>query len=101
MVFKGVIEGQQTLNIPLTIQALALGHVTVNCAFRILGSTSPPIQVEVHCIGEGPVISVTPAQLDWGPSPVLTPIIRKVLLSNESEIEAQFDTAFVSILKKN
>lgn len=97
--FKGVIEGQQSLNIPLTIKALAIGHITVNCAFRILGSTSPPIQVEIHCTGEGPVISVIPAQLDWGPSPVLTPIDRKLLLSNESEIQAEFNTAFVRIRK--
>lgn len=64
--------------------------------FCILGSTSPPLQVEVTCIGEGPVVSVTPAQLDWGVCPVLTPVPKGLVLRNESEIEATFETVFVS-----
>ena len=70
----------------------------MNCSFCILGSSDPPLVVELHCIGEGPVISVTPGQLDWGVCPVLTPIPKKLVLSNQSEIVAMFEAIFVSVL---
>ncbi len=92
-----MIKGDERLSIPLTIRPQSRGSLSVNYQFCILGSTDPPLHVEIHCIGEGPVISVTPGQLDWGVCPVLTPIPKRLILSNESEIEATFETIFVSI----
>ena len=46
------------------------------------------------------MVSVTPAQLDWGGCPVLTPVPKGLVLRNESEIEATFETVFVSNLFK-
>ena len=60
-----------------------------------LGNASA-LEVELRCIGEGPVISVTPVKLAWGPCQVLIPVFKKVMLSNESLIPAEFECAFVS-----
>ena len=71
------------------------GEITALAVFTILGSADPPLEVSIYCIGEGPVISVSPNQLDWGVCPVLSPISKTVLLSNESLIPAEFECALV------
>jgi len=71
------------------------GEITALAVFTILGSADPPLEVSISCIGEGPVISVSPTQLDWGVCPVLSPISKTVLLSNESLIPAEFECALV------
>ena len=92
---QGVVGPQQQLSIPLTIHTQTTGQLTVNCCFCIIGSSDPPQRVEIHCIGEGPVISVNPSHLDWGVCPVLTPVPKRLVLSNESEIEAEFEAILV------
>ena len=93
---KGVIEPHTTLQIPLEVKAQVQGEITMVVVFNILGSTEPPLEVGIYCIGEGPVINVTPAQLNWGVCPVLTPISKTITLSNESLIPAEFECALVS-----
>lgn len=93
---KGVIEPHTTLSIPLQVEAQLQGEITSTVVFNILGSTDSPLEVSIYCIGEGPVISVTPAQLEWGVCPVLTDLSKKVTLSNESLIPAEFECALVS-----
>ena len=51
--------------------------------------------VQVQCVGEGPVIHVTPTEIDYGTIPVLTDVSRLVRLSNESLIPAQFSCSMV------
>lgn len=46
--------------------------------------------VEIIAIGEGPVVYITPDKLDWGHTKVLTPVLKTVQLSNESDIPAIF-----------
>lgn len=48
------------------------------------------------CIGEGPVVHVTPPSLNWNQVPVLTEISKVVTVSNESLIPAHFTTEMVS-----
>ena len=50
----------------------------------------PMQQVVLKCIGEGPVVHVTPTEMDWGQTQVLKDISRIVTLSNESLIPAPF-----------
>ena len=48
-------------------------------------------------IGEGPVVHVTPTEIDWGQTPVLTTVTKIVTLSNESLIPAPFCCTLVSV----
>ena len=52
--------------------------------------------VQIQCVGEGPVVHVTPNHVDYGTIPVLTDISKIVQLSNESLIPAQFSCSMVS-----
>ena len=47
------------------------------------------------CIGEGPVVHVTPLSLDWGQIPVLTDVVRVIKLSNESLVPSKFTAHMV------
>ena len=93
---QGIIKAKEILALPLQIQPHCMGELATNVVFDILGSADPPLEVVVRCIGEGPVISVSPSQLDWGLCPVLTPVPKTLLLRNESSIPAEFETVFVS-----
>ena len=93
---KGIVEPHSTLWIPLQIKAQVQGEITSSYTISILGSTDPPLKAEVYCIGEGPVISVAPSDLDWGVCPVLTPIAKKITLVNESLISAEIECVLVS-----
>lgn len=53
-------------------------------------------QVQLMCVGEGPVVHVDPVELDWGQTPVLSDLSKSVVLSNESLIPAPFICAMVS-----
>ncbi len=93
---RGVIKPRETLDIPLQVKAQVQGEITSVAVFNILGSTEPPLEVGVCCIGEGPVISVTPNEISWGVCPVLQPIGKAVELSNESLIPAEFECILVN-----
>ena len=55
--------------------------------------------VQVTCIGEGPVVHVTPLNLEWGQVPVLNDIPKVVHLSNESLIPAKFTAHMVCTIR--
>ena len=94
---SGVIEPHSTLSIPLEIQVQVQGEIMLPAFFNIIGSSEPPLEVGLYCIGEGPVVYVTPDELHWGVCPVLTPISKMVRLSNESLIPAEFECVLVNI----
>lgn len=52
--------------------------------------------MHVTCIGEGPVVQITPPKVDWGTIKVLVDNTKKLLLSNESLIPAKFTAQMVS-----
>lgn len=93
---NGVIQPYSTLKIPLQIKARMTGMISLPVPVRILHSSEPPATVQVKCIGEGPVIYVTPNFLDWGLTMVLTAISKTVVLSNHSLIPADFVCVLVS-----
>lgn len=93
-----MIEAHQPLTLPFTIKAKALGPLSSVASFTIGGSTDPPLQLRLHCTGEGPVVSVSSDHLDWGICPVLVPTQKTLVLSNQSEIEAHFETYLVRFL---
>ncbi len=86
----GIIQPHSTAEIPLVIMPKALEEIESVAEFSIFGSNEPPLQVQLMAIGEGPVVHVTPTELDWGQTPVLTDVTKIVTLSNESLIPAPF-----------
>ena len=93
---RGVIEPNSVLKVPLQVEAQLQGELSASAVFDILGSSDPPVEVGIYCIGEGPVVCVSPSVLAWGTCPVLTPLTMRVTLSNESLIPAEFECALVS-----
>ena len=93
---KGIIMPHTSLSIQLHIETQTQGEIMTSALIDIFGSTEPQLEVGICCIGEGPVINVSPESLHWGVCPVLTPIVKTVLLSNESLIPAEFECTMVS-----
>jgi hydrocephalus-inducing protein len=94
----GVINGHQCLTLPLTIRPTSVGQLTSTASIEILGSSDPPLYIQLHCIGEGPVISIHPDILDWGYCSVLTPTDKRLVINNESEIDAEFQAYLVLLV---
>ena len=93
---SGVIQPHSTLSIPLQIEVQVQGEIAIPALFNIVGSGDSPLEVGLYCIGEGPVVYVTPNELEWGVCPVLKPLSKHVCLSNESLIPAEFECVLVS-----
>ena len=93
---SGTILPHTTLKLPLEILAKITGEISTTVPIKILGSTDPPIRVAIYCIGEGPVIYITPDVVQWKVCPVLTAVSKKVTVSNQSLIPAKFECALVS-----
>ncbi|XP_025115052.1 hydrocephalus-inducing protein-like isoform X4 [Pomacea canaliculata] len=87
---KGIIAPHSLCEVPLMIRAQMLEEQEVSCFVAIFGSQEPPMHVHVTCIGEGPVVQITPPKVDWGTIKVLVDNTKKLLLSNESLIPAKF-----------
>lgn len=87
---KGVVLPHSVRDVPLEICAMTLEEQEISCYMAIFGSQDPPLHVHISCIGEGPVVHMTPQKLDWGTIPVLTDMPEKIVLSNESLIPAKF-----------
>ncbi|XP_077982980.1 hydrocephalus-inducing protein homolog isoform X2 [Glandiceps talaboti] len=86
----GIIQPHSIVEVPLVITPQALEELDIQSYFKIFGSFEPPMQVQLSCIGEGPVVHVRPTTMDWGQTPVLRDISQAILLSNESLIPAPF-----------
>jgi hydrocephalus-inducing protein len=93
---SGIICPHSTLNLPLEIMPKVQGDISVCVPISIANSTGPPLPVELSCIGEGPVVCVSPNTLKWGMCPVLTSTSKVVTLTNQSVIPAEFECALVS-----
>lgn len=92
---SGVVNPHSGLSVPLQIEAQVQGEIVASCCLSILGSTDPQLEVGLYCIGEGPVLDVSPDCLQWGVCPVLTTITKSVWLSNQSLISAEFECILV------
>ena len=84
------------LKVPIQIEVKRLGEMLSKLSFMILGG-SDSLDVELHYIGEGPVVSISPTHLNWGKCPVLTPVKKTIKLSNQSVINAEFECVMVWI----
>ncbi|EDV21657.1 uncharacterized protein TRIADDRAFT_30117, partial [Trichoplax adhaerens] len=87
---KGIIEAQSTLEMPLQLSVSELDEIRVTVTILIKGAESHPLTVQILSLGEGPVLHVTPKELDYGETRVLSNANRKIKVTNESLIPAQF-----------
>lgn len=46
--------------------------------------------MQITCMGEGPVVNLSPLEMEWGQVPVLVDVPQKLVLANESLIPARF-----------
>ena len=79
---------------PIQVEVKRLGEMMCIITFVILGG-SDTLEVELHFIGEGPVVDVSHTCINWSKCPVLTPVKRTVTLSNQAVIDAQFECVMV------
>nr|KAG5712964.1 hypothetical protein BaRGS_021758 [Batillaria attramentaria] len=87
---KGVVMPHSVRDVPLEIRLQLLEEQEMPCLVTIFGNQEPPMRVHISCIGEGPVVHMTPQKLDWGTVPVLTDMPQTITLSNESLISAKY-----------
>ncbi|XP_049339422.1 hydrocephalus-inducing protein homolog isoform X2 [Astyanax mexicanus] len=87
---RGVIEPCSRVEIPLVLQAKALGQLHHTAFFALLGQQGPPLELLLSCIGQGPAISLSATKLHFGNIPVLTDVPRSLRLSNHSPVPACF-----------
>lgn len=92
---SGIIHPHSTLHLPLVIKPKVQGEMSL-CVPITIANSATSLSVELMCIGEGPVVCVTPNMLKWGVCPVLTPISKEIVLTNQSVIPAEFECALVS-----
>ena len=93
---SGIIQPHTTLQLPLELSPQIQGAISMNVPIRIIHAGDDPMFVGVTCVGEGPVVFVSPSKLSWGVCPVLTPISKVVMVANQSVIPAKFKCALVS-----
>ncbi|KAF5907636.1 hydrocephalus-inducing protein, partial [Clarias magur] len=87
---RGVIQPYSIEEIPLVLQAKRVGRVQLTALVAILGQQSPPLELLLSCVGQGPTVSLSATELHFGTIPVLTDIPRTLQLFNHSPIPAQF-----------
>ncbi|XP_031731518.1 hydrocephalus-inducing protein homolog isoform X1 [Anarrhichthys ocellatus] len=92
---RGLILRHSSEELPVFLLAKSVGKQTHTLRIAVFGSSQPPLEVTVSCIGQGPIVRVHSPQLDFGTIPVLTDITRALHLSNQSPIPAHF-TAHMS-----
>ncbi|XP_069510876.1 hydrocephalus-inducing protein homolog [Ambystoma mexicanum] len=87
---RGIINPLSTEEIPLVVEAQVTGELDIKARIAIFGRKEPSLEVRLQCIGEGPVVHVSPDEMDFGGIPVLTDVSRTLILSNQSFIPARF-----------
>ncbi|XP_070253950.1 hydrocephalus-inducing protein homolog isoform X4 [Myotis yumanensis] len=86
----GIIPPQSTVHIPLILETQVTGEHRSTIYISVFGSQDHPVVCQLRSIGEGPVISVCPHQVDFGKIFVLKESSRVINLSNQSPIPGLF-----------
>ncbi|XP_066439738.1 hydrocephalus-inducing protein homolog isoform X2 [Eleutherodactylus coqui] len=90
---RGIIEAHGSVDVPIVLRAQRSGQLSAKAYIAVYGSTQPPLEVCLLCIGEGPVVHVDPSEVDFGDIPVLSDVSRRIRLSNQSLISAPFQAS--------
>uniref|UniRef100_A0A7M4E0K8 HYDIN axonemal central pair apparatus protein n=1 Tax=Crocodylus porosus TaxID=8502 RepID=A0A7M4E0K8_CROPO len=86
----GIIQPHSSVEIPLALESQVTGEQDTAAYIAVFGSKESPLKIHLVSTGEGPVIYVYPAQIDFGNIQVLKDISRTLHLSNQTVIPARF-----------
>ncbi|KAH1181798.1 hypothetical protein KIL84_005524, partial [Mauremys mutica] len=86
----GIIQPHSTVEIPLALETQVTGQQDTVASIAMFGSEEPPLKIHLVSIGEGPVVYVDPAQIDFGNIQVLKDASCTLHLSNQTVIPAPF-----------
>ncbi|XP_059569698.1 hydrocephalus-inducing protein homolog [Alligator mississippiensis] len=86
----GIIQPHSSVEIPLALESQVTGEQDTTAYIAVFGSKESPLKIHLVSTGEGPVIYVYPAQIDFGNIQVLKDISRTLHLSNQTVIPAWF-----------
>ncbi|XP_064020122.1 hydrocephalus-inducing protein homolog [Pogoniulus pusillus] len=86
----GIIQPHSSVEVPLTLEALVPGRQETRARVAVFGHPRDWLEVCLVSIGEGPVVSVQPSEVDFGSIQVLQDASRTLRLCNQSPIPASF-----------
>ncbi|XP_068021953.1 hydrocephalus-inducing protein homolog [Melanerpes formicivorus] len=86
----GIIQPHSSVEMPLTLVAQALGSQDTPASVAVFGCAGHPLEIHLVSIGQGPVVSVQPQEINFGSIPVLQDVSRSLQLCNQSPIPAAF-----------
>ncbi|XP_064020126.1 hydrocephalus-inducing protein homolog [Pogoniulus pusillus] len=86
----GIIQPHSSVEVPLTLEALVPGRQETRARVAVFGRPRHWLEVCLVSIGEGPVVSVQPSEVDFGSIQVLQDASRTLRLCNQSPIPASF-----------
>ncbi|KAM9301954.1 hydrocephalus-inducing protein homolog [Gastrophryne carolinensis] len=87
---RAVVQPHSSLEVPIVVRAQVTGEQCAKAQIAVFGHPEAPLEIFLLCTGEGPVVHVHPAELDFASIPVLTDVTRTLRLSNQSLIPAPF-----------
>ncbi|NXY12133.1 HYDIN protein, partial [Pteruthius melanotis] len=87
---SGIIKPHSSVEIPLTLEAQLLGECRITAEVAVFGSKGSPLEIRLECIGQGPVVYVTPREINFGPIQVLQDSSKRLYLANQCDAPATF-----------
>ncbi|XP_075213857.1 hydrocephalus-inducing protein homolog [Lycorma delicatula] len=89
-VTEGMIEPHQTIMADLEVVVAQLGEHNDEVKLLLFGENDPNTVIYLHCDGQGPVVTVTPNQLDFGEVKLLESHSLQLRMVNDAPIPAEF-----------
>nr|XP_057932234.1 hydrocephalus-inducing protein homolog isoform X2 [Doryrhamphus excisus] len=87
---RGVIPPHSSADLPVFLLVKDVGKQHHTLYIALFGSVHSPLEVDLSCIGRGPIIHIQSQQVEFGKIPVLTDIVKNFCLSNQSPVPAHF-----------
>ncbi|XP_024138466.1 hydrocephalus-inducing protein homolog isoform X3 [Oryzias melastigma] len=87
---RGLILPGSSVELPVLLQAQAVGQLHHTLRIAIFGSQHQPLEVLLSCFGQGPVVHLQNTQIHFGRIAVLKDVARPLQLFNQSPIPAHF-----------
>ncbi|XP_016156554.1 PREDICTED: hydrocephalus-inducing protein homolog [Ficedula albicollis] len=87
---SGIIEAHSSVEIPITLEAQQMGECNVTAGVSVFGREGSPLEIQLECVGQGPVVHVRPREINFGTIQVLQDSSKILQLSNQTEVPAPF-----------
>ncbi|XP_054255024.1 LOW QUALITY PROTEIN: hydrocephalus-inducing protein homolog, partial [Indicator indicator] len=86
----GIIQPHSSVEVPLSLEAQVTGEQYTPARVAVFGRARRPLEIYLVSIGEGPVVSVQPSQINFGSIQVFQEASRSLHLCNQTPIPAAF-----------